>query len=788
VTRPDAVTGPDAPPRPSPATRPGAVTSPDTVARAAATPGRPQPHAELGLTGEEYAAVRQVLGRRPTDAELAIYSVMWSEHCSYKSSRAHLRQFAEKAPPTTALLAGIGENAGVVDIGQGYAVTFKLESHNHPSYVEPFQGAATGVGGIVRDILAMGARPVAVMDALRFGPADAPDTRRVLPGVVGGISFYGNCLGLPNIGGELAFDPCYAGNPLVNALCLGVMRHADLKRAAATGPGNQVVLFGARTGPDGIGGASVLASASFGGGGSGDGAGDEGGARAEQAKRPSVQVGDPFMEKLLVECCLELYAAGLVVGIQDLGAAGVACATTELAAGGGADIGMRVRLDAVPLRDASLGPAEILMSESQERMMAIVEPAGLERFRAICAKWDVQATVIGEVTGTGRLEMTWHGELVVDIPPRSAADQGPVYLRPSACPPGQAALAADDPSRLPRPGTGAELRSTLLSLLSSPDAADKSWVTEQYDRYVRGETVLAAPQDAGLVRVDEQTGLGVALAVDGNGRYGRLDPYAGAQLALAEAYRNVAATGARPLAVTNCLNFGAPTDPAVMWQFTEAVRGLADACQALGVPVTGGNVSFYNQTADAAIHPTPIVGVLGVHDDVRRRLSIGFARAGCDVVLLGRSAAEFGGSLWAHVVHGHLGGRPPAADLDAERALAGVLVTAAGRGLLEAAHDLSDGGLAIALAECCLAGGQGCRARLPGEEFGYLFGESAARAVVATAPGAGDEFAALCADRGVPATVLGVTGGASLEVAGCFTIPLAELAAAHRATLPALFG
>jgi phosphoribosylformylglycinamidine synthase subunit PurL len=747
----------------------------DTVAQAAATPDRPQPHAELGLTGEEYAAVRQVLGRRPTDAELAIYSVMWSEHCSYKSSRAHLRQFADKAPPTGALLAGIGQNAGVVDIGQGYAVTFKLESHNHPSYVEPFQGAATGVGGIVRDILAMGARPVAVMDALRFGPADAPDTRRVLPGVVGGISFYGNCLGLPNIGGELAFDPCYAGNPLVNALCLGVMRHADLKLAAATGPGNKVVLFGARTGPDGIGGASVLASASF------------AGARAEQAKRPSVQVGDPFMEKLLVECCLELYAAGLVVGIQDLGAAGVACATTELAAGGGPDVGMRVRLDAVPLRDASLGPAEILMSESQERMMAIVEPPGLGRFLAICAKWDVQATVIGEVTGTGRLEMTWHGELVVDLPPGSAADQGPVYLRPAERPPGQAALEADDPSRLARPGTGPELRSALLALLSCPDAADKSWVTEQYDRYVRGDTVLAMPEDAGLIRVDEQTSLGVALAVDGNGRYCRLDPYAGTQLALAEAYRNVAATGARPLAVTNCLNFGAPTDPAVMWQFTEAVRGLADACLALGVPVTGGNVSFYNQTADAAIHPTPVVGVLGVHDDVRRRVPIGFARAGGQVVLLGRGRAELGGSLWAHVVHGHLGGRPPAVNLDAERDLAAVLVAGAARGLLEAAHDLSDGGLAIALAECCLTGGQGCAVRLPGDEFLDLFGESAARAVVAVRPGAEDEFAALCSERDVPAAALGVTGGASLEVTGCFAIPLAELAAAHRATLPALF-
>ena len=744
----------------------------DTVAAAAATPQRAQPHAQLGLTADEYAAITKTLGRRPTDAELALYSVMWSEHCSYKSSRAHLRQFAEKAPPADALLAGIGQNAGVVDIGQGYAVTFKLESHNHPSYVEPFQGAATGVGGIVRDILAMGARPVAVMDALRFGPADAADTRRVLPGVVSGISFYGNCLGLPNIGGELAFDPCYAGNPLVNALCLGVMRHEDLKLAAASGPGNKVVLFGSRTGPDGIGGASVLASASFGAG--------------SKSKRPSVQVGDPFMEKLLIECCLELYAAGLVLGIQDLGAAGVACATTELAAGGGPGVGMQVRLDTVPLRDASLGPPEILMSESQERMMAIVGPAGLERFLAICARWDVEATVIGEVTDTGRLEMTWHGDLVVDIPPGTAAE-GPVYHRPAQRPADQEALLADDPARLARPGTGPQLRAALLDLLSAPDAADKSWVTEQYDRYVRGETVLAAPHDAGLIRVDEQTSLGVALAVDGNGRYCRLDPYAGTQLALAEAYRNVAATGARPLAVTNCLNFGAPTDPAVMWQFTEAVRGLADGCLALGVPVTGGNVSFYNQTGDAAIHPTPVVGVLGVHDDVRRRLPAGFSQAGLRVMLLGRTGAEFGGSLWARVAHGHLGGRPPAVDLDAERSLADVLVAAARLGLLAAAHDLSDGGLAVALAESCLTGGQGCAVALAGDAFTGLFAESAARAVVAVSPGAEAEFAALCAEHGVPSAGLGVTGGPSLEVTGLFAIPLDELAAAHRATLPALF-
>jgi phosphoribosylformylglycinamidine synthase subunit PurL len=744
----------------------------DTVAHAAATGDRPQPFAELGLTGDEYRRIRELLGRRPTDCELAIYSVMWSEHCSYKSSRRHLRQLADQAPPSGALLAGIGQNAGVVDIGQGYAVTFKIESHNHPSYVEPFQGAATGVGGIVRDILAMGARPVAVMDALRFGPADAPDTARVLPGVVGGISFYGNCLGLPNIGGELVFDPSYAGNPLVNALCVGVMRHGDLQLAAARGQGNQVILFGAGTGPDGIGGASVLASASFGGG--------------ESAKRPSVQVGDPFMEKLLVECCLELGAAGLVAGIQDLGAAGISCATAELAAGGGS--GMRIALDAVPLRDPTLGPAEILMSESQERMMAIAAPGDVGRFLAICARWEVPATVIGEVTGTGRLELTWHGELVVDIAPGTAADQGPVYDRPIARPPGQDALAADDPDALPRPRTGEALRAALLALLASPSLADKTWVTQQYDRHVRGDTVLAMPEDAGVIRVDEETGLGVALATDGNGRYCRLDPYAGTQLALAEAYRNVAATGARPVAVTNCLNFGSPEDPGVMWQFAEAVRGLADGCARLGTPVTGGNVSFYNQTGEVAIHPTPVVGVLGVLDDVRRRVPIGFSRPGARLVLLGTTRAELGGSAWAQVAHGHLGGRPPVVDLDAERAAAGLLAAAARAGLLDAAHDVSDGGLAIALAESCLAGGHGCRVSLPGDEFTFLFSESAARVVVAVMPGSETEFAGLCAAHGVPATPLGTAGGDRLEVAGGFAVPLDELAATHQGTLPALFG
>jgi phosphoribosylformylglycinamidine synthase subunit PurL len=789
------------------------VSGSDTIEVAEQTPGQQQPYKELGLTDDEYAKVRDILGRRPTAAELALYSVMWSEHCSYKSSKVHLRHLAPDAGQARHLLAGIGANAGVVDIGQGYAVTFKIESHNHPSFVEPHQGAATGIGGIVRDIIAMGARPVAVMDALRFGPADAHDTARVLPGVVSGISFYGNCLGLPNIGGELVFDDCYAGNPLVNALCVGLMRHGDLQAAVASGAGNKVVLFGSRTGPDGVGGASVLASAGFGGADGG-----------KAAKRPSVQVGDPFLEKLLVECCLELYAQGLIEGIQDLGAAGIACATTELAAGG--DGGMHVNMDAIPLRDPSLTPAEILMSESQERMMAVVTPANVEAFLAVCAKWDVQSTVIGEVTEDGLLTMTWRGTTVVKIPPGTAAD-GPVYQRPMARPHDLDAVADDGPETLVRSADGPAHRATLLELIGSPDLADKRWVTQQYDHIVRGNTVLAMPEDGGLLRIDEETGLGIALATDGNGRYCRLDPYQGTQLALAEAYRNVAMTGARPVAVTNCLNFGSPEDPEVMWQLAEAVRGLADGCKTLGIPVTGGNVSLYNQTGSTPINPTPVIGVLGVHDDVRKRLVTGFAADGARIVLLGSTREEFGGSAWAKVVHQHLGGRPPAVDLAAEQNLAALMAAAASAGVLASAHDLSEGGLAVALAESCLRAGVGCRISLAGvvsqppagdsasagdsaatgdsvaagdslsagDPAGMplhaataLFSESAGRAIVSVGPGREDEFAALCAAHGVPATVLGDTGGDALVVDGAFEVPVAELERVWTATFPALFG
>ncbi|MFR9757221.1 phosphoribosylformylglycinamidine synthase subunit PurL [Streptomyces sp. TR06-5] len=746
----------------------------DTVKHAEQTPDTELPWAELGLKKDEYERIRVILGRRPTGAELAMYSVMWSEHCSYKSSKVHLKQFGDKAPASDALLVGIGEQAGVVDVGQGYAVTFKIESHNHPSYVEPHQGAATGIGGIVRDIIAMGARPVAVMDPLRMGAPHHPDTKRVLPGVVAGIGGYGNCLGLPNIGGELVFDACYQGNPLVNALCVGVMKHEDIHLAKAAGAGNKVILYGARTGGDGIGGASLLASETF----------DD----AKPSKRPAVQVGDPFQEKLLIECTLELFREGLVTGIQDLGAAGLSCATSELASNGSG--GMRVTLDDVPLRDSSLSPEEILMSESQERMCAVAEPDKVDRFLEICEKWDVTATVIGEVTDGERLEIHWRGEQIVDVPPRTVAHEGPVHERPYARPDWQDALQADAPAALARPEGGDALRQTALDLVASPNQAAKSWVTDQYDRYVLGDTVLAQPEDGGMIRIDPGTGLGVAVATDGNGRYAKLDPYAGAQLALAESYRNVAATGATPLAVTDCLNFGSPEDPAAMWQFAEACRGLADACRVLGTPVTGGNVSLYNQTGDAAIHPTPVVGVLGVIDDVSRRTPMAFAEEGHLLYLLGETHDEFGGSAWSQVAHDHLGGRPPAVDLERERLLGQILVAASRDGMIDAAHDLSDGGLMQALAESCLRGGRGARIVVPDglDPFVFLFSESQGRAVLAVPRSEELRLRDMCGARGLPATRIGVVDGDTIDVQGQFSVPLSELREAHERTLPELFG
>jgi phosphoribosylformylglycinamidine synthase len=738
----------------------------DTVAIAAQNPDTEQPYSQLGLKDDEYARIKEILGRRPTASELAMYSVMWSEHCSYKSSKVHLKQFGEKAPKSDALLVGIGENAGVVDIGQNYAVTFKIESHNHPSFVEPYQGAATGVGGIVRDILTMGARPIAVMDPLRFGLADAPDTRRVLPGIVAGIGGYGNCLGLPNIGGEIVFDETYAGNPLVNALCVGVMKHEDIKLAKAHGAGNLVVLFGAKTGGDGIGGVSVLASETFN--------------SAKPTKRPSVQVGDPFAEKVLIECCLEIFAADLVVGIQDLGGAGLSCATSELASAGSG--GMDIQLEKVPLRDPSLSPEEILMSESQERMCAIVEPANIKHFLGICKKWDVTATVIGEVTSGERLNITFNGELIVDVPPRTVAHDGPVYNRPIAKPAYVAELAAKE-LNVPMPESTAEIKAAILKLIASPNIADKSWVTSQYDKYVQGNTVLAQPEDAGLIRIDEKTNLGVAVSTDANARWSYLDPYEGAKLALAESCRNIATTGAKPLAVTNCLNFGSPEDPGVMWQFAETVRGLADACLELGLPVTGGNVSFYNQTGSVAILPTPVIGVLGVIQDVRKRTPMGLPASGLDLYLIGKVDSNLSGSEWAYL-HGEIGNTAPKSDLAMEARLVNLLLD--GQSIFHAAHDVSNGGLAATLVETVLKNKIGAQVSLTNTAV-ELLSETPGRVLVAIEESETNAIVALAGKYQIPIYKIGKSGGSDLVINDT-KISIEELSKAHTETFPKLFG
>ena len=743
----------------------------DTVDHAAATPDQEMPWKDLGLKADEYEHIKQILGRRPTNAELAMYSVMWSEHCSYKSSKKHLKeQFGEKTTDQMRekLLVGMGQNAGVVDVGGDWAVTFKVESHNHPSFVEPYQGAATGVGGIVRDIIAMGARPVACMDQLRFGAVDHPDTARVVHGVVAGVGGYGNCLGLPNIGGETEFDPSYQGNPLVNALCVGVMKKEDIHLANATGVGNLVVLFGARTGGDGIGGASVLASETF--------------TDGMPAKRPSVQVGDPFMEKVLIECCLDLYHANVVQGIQDLGAAGISCATSELAANG--DSGMHVDLENVLLRDPTLTAGEILMSESQERMMAIVQPEDRDRFFEIINKWDVEAAIIGTLTDDGRLTIDHFGQRIVDVDPKTVAIDSPVYDRPYQRPAWQDALQADTSESLRRPSTPEAFASDIDSVLSDVNQASKAWVTDQYDRYVQGNTALAQPDDAGVIRVDEETGLGVAIATDANGWFTKLDPREGARQALAESYRNVSMVGALPVAITDCMNFGNPEDTDAMWQLVEAMTGLADGCVELGVPVTGGNVSLYNQsgtehnTPTSSINPTPLVGMLGILDDVTQANPSGWTEEGLAVFLLGTTRDELDGSAWARIVHGHLGGLPPQVSLPDEVALGNVVRALSvsgpdGRPLVRAAHDLSNGGLIQALVDAALRFGIGGSFDLARAEqtcgvddFTLLFSESQARALVAVPEGAIAALVAATEAEGVDCARIGTTGGDLLAILG----------------------
>jgi phosphoribosylformylglycinamidine synthase subunit PurL len=709
--------------------------------------------AEHGVTAEEYARIQKILGRNPNITELGIFSVMWSEHCSYKSSKAHLKRLPTRGK---LVVQGPGENAGVVDIGDDLVAAFKIESHNHPSYVEPFQGATTGVGGILRDIFTMGARPVAVLDSLRFGPItpgrgvteeEARKNRRILDGVIRGIANYGNCFGVPTVGGEVGFEPCYSQNPLVNALALGIAKKEDLFFAKARGTGNPVIYVGAKTGRDGIHGASLLASAEF--------------TEESQQKRPNVQVGDPFMEKLLLEACLEAMQSGAVVAIQDMGAAGLTCSTTEMASRGGT--GIEIDLAKVPQRETGMTSYEIMLSESQERMLLVAEQGREREVLDVFAKWGLDAVVVGRVTDGGLLRVKDHGKVAAEIPAHPLAEEGPVYRRPIAGPPAPNETAAD---WFPFATEGANLSENFAKLVASPAIASKRWITEQYDTSVRTNT-LAGPgaSDAAVIRIkDPDTGVvkrALALSTDGNGRWCQLNPRLGAMHAVAEAARNVAASGARPIAATNCLNFGSPEKPEVMWQFSEVIDGITVACNELGTPITGGNVSFYNETLGKSIYPTPVIGMLGVIDDASRVLKIAFRYSGDAILVLDGSnipirhsdrgeesllAREFSSSEYSKAIAGIVAGEPSAIDLAAEKRIQECLVAFAANGLVHSAHDISDGGLAVTIAESCFVsvGAQHSAPHLgamiavdddfASAEFA-IFGERGARAVVSVSPG-----------------------------------------------------
>jgi phosphoribosylformylglycinamidine synthase len=705
---------------------------------------------EHGLSDDEWERILGILGRAPTFPELGIFSVMWSEHCSYKSSRCHL-----KTLPTSAehVLQGPGENAGAVAIGDGLAVIFKIESHNHPSFVEPRQGAATGVGGILRDIFTMGARPIASLDSLRFGPIEDPRHRHLLRGVVDGIGGYGNAVGVATVGGEVSFHPCYRGNILVNAFNVGIVEADRIFLAKAGGVGNPVIYVGSKTGRDGIHGASLLASAEF----------DD----TTESKRPTVQVGDPFTEKCLIEACLEAMRTDAIIGIQDMGAAGLTCSSFEMASRAGT--GIEMDLDRVPQRERNMTPYELLLSESQERMLLVARAGEEGRVREIFERWDLDVAVVGRVTGDGRMKVRWHGETVVDIPVDPVAESAPMYDRPRR-EPGDLRIR----QRLETTSIAPEddPQAALEALLDSPNLGSKAWVYRQYDQLVQGNTVLAPGGDAALVRIKREDGTptrkALALAVDCNSRWCWIDPYGGTIAAVAEAARNVACTGARPLAVTNCLNFGNPEKPEIMWQLAEAIRGLGDACRALGTPVISGNVSLYNETAGQPIHPTPTIAMVGLLEPWERFAVSHFPEAGLDVVLLGETRDEIGGSEWLALRRGIEAGLPPRVDLDAELRLERLLADAVARGLVRSAHDVSDGGFAVALAECSFTGPAGlcvgARVELPGglRPEVVLFGESTGRVITTTRdPRA---LVALARELGVPARRIGETGGDSLHV------------------------
>jgi phosphoribosylformylglycinamidine synthase subunit PurL len=708
-----------------------------------------------GLKPEEYDRIVVFMGREPNLTELGIFSVMWSEHCSYKSSRVHLKTLPTGGPQ---VLQGPGENAGAVDIGDGLAAVFKIESHNHPSFIEPYQGAATGVGGIIRDIFTMGARPIALLNSLRFGSLDAPANRRLLEGVVAGIAGYGNSIGIPTVGGEIAFEPSYAGNPLVNVFCLGISKASDIIKGVASGAGNAVYYVGAKTGRDGIHGAT-MASAEF----------DEKSAE----KRPAVQVGDPFMEKLLLEACLEVMKTDALIGIQDMGAAGLTCSTTEMGSRGGA--GVEIDVAKVPQRETGMTPYEIMLSESQERMLLVVKRGREAEVERIFDKWDLHASHIGEVTTDGMLRVRQHGTVVAEIPNRALTDEAPVYRRPMTEPEYLADVRKLDLDTLgARNASVSDPTAALFTLLGSPAIGSKHWVYRQYDHMVRTNTINMPGMGAGVVRIKD-TDRALAMSVDGNGRYCYLDPRRGAMLAVAEAARNVACAGARPLAATNCLNFGNPERPSIMWQFAQAVEGIGEACRALDTPITGGNVSLYNETDGKAIYPTPVIGVVGLLEHADRVVSRSFKAAGDAIVLLGDGRGELGGSEYLKAAYGLVQGEPPALDLQAERGLQDLLVQLAAARLLRSAHDCSDGGLAVTLAECTFdTAGIGADVSIDGvnvagdaeiNRAAALFGESASRVVVSVTPDAAAEVLKRAKTAGVPARMIGRTGGQELRVA-----------------------
>jgi phosphoribosylformylglycinamidine synthase subunit PurL len=737
-------------------------------------------HRALGLTDDEAASIERILGRTPNHLELAMYAVMWSEHCSYKSSRLHLRRLPTEGP---AVLVGPGENAGVVDAGDGIAVAFRIESHNHPSAIEPYQGAATGIGGILRDVFTMGARPIALMDPLRFGPLSDARSRWIAEGVVSGISGYGNSVGVPTVGGETVFDETYQDNPLVNVFCLGVLPVERLVLGRASGVENLAVLFGSTTGRDGIGGVSVLASAGF--------SDDE----ADAAKRPSVQVGDPFEEKRLIEACLEMLDANLVVGIQDLGGAGLTCATSETASRGG--VGMDVYVSEVPQREAGMEPFEVMTSESQERMLAIVEPEHLEAVTAICARWEITSAVVGTVTAGGALRILDRpgGEVLADVPAASLHEDAPLLDRPRAEPADRSARLADsaDAALAPPADPGAGV----VAMLS-----DTSWVSGQYDTQLFLNTVEGPGGDATVLRLKHpvtgaDTGRGLALTCDGNHRWCALDPREGTALVVAEAVANLACVGARPLALVNCLNFGNPTHPETMWQLSEAIDGMGDACRALGLPVVGGNVSLYNESRGRDIDPTPVVAVVGMID----RLAVAPPGVGLvpgtRIVVVGDEPATLSGSRWAWS-QGHKAGTPPTLDMDAHRRVCDAVRDLVIDGLVLGVHDTADGGLGPALAEMAVAGGVGARVTVPPDDAAggvahrWLFGESPSRFLLAIDPAAEGEVGRRLTAAGVPATVVGEAGGDRLVVEGppsaALDLDLAEVTAAWRGRLPDLLG